>query len=79
MRKSFLENKLDAPATDGYDKLALVCSLGETKNADGYLMLGYDDIYSIQYFGDNLRLIGIVLGKKRLYLSSRKLRLTIRN
>lgn len=50
-----MENKLDAPATDGYDKLALVCSLGETKNADGYLMLGYDDIYSIQYFGDNLR------------------------
>lgn len=44
LRKSFLENKLDAPATDGYDKLALVCSLGETKNADGYLMLGYDDI-----------------------------------
>ncbi len=50
-----MENKLDAPATEGYDKLALVCSLGETKNADGYLMLGYDDIYSIQYFGDNLR------------------------
>lgn len=23
--------------------------------ADGYLMLGYDDIYSIQYFGENLR------------------------
>ncbi len=25
-----------------------------TKTAAGYLMIGYDDIYSIQYFGDNL-------------------------
>ena len=55
LRRSFLDGKLEAPATDGFDKLALVCSLGETKKADGYLMLGYDDIYSIQYFGENLR------------------------
>lgn len=37
------------------DKLALTYSLGGVKEADGYLMLGYDDIYSVQYFGDNLR------------------------
>lgn len=55
LRRSFLDGKLEAPATDGFDKLALVCLLGETKKADGYLMLGYDDIYSIQYFGENLR------------------------
>ena len=36
-------------------KLALVRSLGETQKADGHLLIGYDDIYSIQYFGDNLR------------------------
>lgn len=55
LRKSFIENKLEAPATDGYDKMALVRSLGQTKNASGHLLIGYDDIYSIQYFGENLR------------------------
>ena len=55
LRKSFTENKLEAPATGGYDKLALVRSLGETKKAEGHLLIGYDDIYSIQYFGENLR------------------------
>lgn len=55
LRKSFIENKLEAPATDGYDKMALVRSLGQTKNAGGHLLIGYDDIYSIQYFGENLR------------------------
>lgn len=55
LRESFLNDKLAASSTDGYDKIALVCSLGETQKADGHLLLGYDDIYSIQYFGENLR------------------------
>lgn len=55
LRQSFTENKLEAPTTNGYDKLALVRSLGETKKANGHLLIGYDDIYSIQYFGENLR------------------------
>lgn len=55
LRTSFIENKLEAPTTNGYDKMALVRSLGETKKADGHLLIGYDDIYSIQYFGENLR------------------------
>lgn len=55
LRKSFTENKLEAPTTNGYDKMAFVSTFGETKNADGHLLIGYDDIYSIQYFGDNLR------------------------
>ncbi|WP_455963098.1 glutaminase domain-containing protein [Bacteroides bouchesdurhonensis] len=55
MRKSFTENKLEAPSSEGYDKLALVRSLGETNKASGHLLIGYDDIYSIQYFGENLR------------------------
>ncbi len=37
------------------DKLALTRSLGNVNNASGKIMLGYDDIYSIQYFGENLR------------------------
>ncbi|WP_148372038.1 glutaminase domain-containing protein [Bacteroides bouchesdurhonensis] len=55
LRKSFTENKLEAPSSEGYDKLALVRSLGETNKASGHLLIGYDDIYSIQYFGENLR------------------------
>lgn len=55
LRKSFIEGELAASATDGHDKLALVRTLGETKKAEGHLLLGYDDIYSIQYFGENLR------------------------
>ncbi len=36
-------------------RLALSRSLGNAKKAEGYVMIGYDDIYSIQYFGQNLR------------------------
>ncbi|MDR1864536.1 MAG: DUF4965 domain-containing protein [Bacteroidales bacterium] len=43
-------------AADGHDKLALVRSLGAvSKTTAGKIMIGYDDLYSIQYFGDNLR------------------------
>jgi len=35
--------------------IALVNEIGKVKNADGMIMVGYDDIYSIQYFGQNLR------------------------
>lgn len=55
LRKSFVDDRLEAPATNGYDKLALVRTLGETKDSKGHLMIGYDDGYSIQYFGENLR------------------------
>lgn len=36
-------------------RMALVQDLGKIKKADGYVLIGYDDIYSIQYFGKNLR------------------------
>ena len=55
MRKSFIDGALATSATEGHDKLALVYTLGETQKAEGHLLLGYDDIYSIQYFGENLR------------------------
>lgn len=43
-------------APDEQDRLALSRSLGKVKRSvNGYFMLGYDDIYSIQYFGENLR------------------------
>ena len=55
LRKNFCANKLDASKAEGRDRLALVRNLGNTKEAAGHLLIGYDDIYSIQYFGDNLR------------------------
>jgi len=36
-------------------RLSLTHSLGDVKKSSGYVMLGYDDIYSIQYLGANLR------------------------
>ncbi|GAB1415386.1 DUF4965 domain-containing protein [Paludibacter sp.] len=36
-------------------KLALTKNLGSNKQVNGKIMLGYDDILSIQYFGENLR------------------------
>jgi hypothetical protein len=36
-------------------KLALTKHFGKSAKAEGKIMLGYDDIYSIQYFGENLR------------------------
>lgn len=35
--------------------LAMAHSLGKVKDATGYIMIGYDDIRSIQYFGEDLK------------------------
>jgi len=61
MRAAFSNNgtvKKDTPkSADGQDELALSRSLGKVSSdgTKGFFMLGYDDIYSIQYFGTNLR------------------------
>jgi hypothetical protein len=36
-------------------KTKLTKKLGNTRKAKGKFMIGYDDLYSIQYFGENLR------------------------
>lgn len=58
LRTNFVEGikteSLNKSENNG-DKLALIHSLGNVSNAAGKIMLGYDDIYSIQYFGENLR------------------------
>ena len=36
-------------------RMALVCSLGAIRKSEGRFLIGYDDIFSIQYFGENLR------------------------
>ncbi|MDR2384179.1 MAG: DUF4965 domain-containing protein [Tannerella sp.] len=59
LRKQFAENgsvTAASPAGDGHDKLAFALQLGNiSKTTAGKVMLGYDDLYSIQYFGENLR------------------------
>lgn len=37
------------------DEIGLIVNLGSVKKASGYIMAGFDDEYSIQYFGKNLR------------------------
>lgn len=43
--------------TENLEALSIADNLGKvgTGYTTGYVMLGYDDLYSIQYFGDNLR------------------------
>ncbi|MCD7969240.1 MAG: DUF4965 domain-containing protein [Alistipes sp.] len=59
LRRGFVEGGLqtgNAGLFSGSENVfALTGCLGKGKSASGYIMLGYDDIYSIQYFGDNLR------------------------
>lgn len=57
LRGSFInEGKLtDTDESKENANMAIAHSLGNVKDAGGHIMLGYDDIYSIQYFGDNLR------------------------
>ena len=58
MKKSFAEQgtfqtdkNLEASTTEHY--LGFSENLGKVNMAQGYTMIGYDDIYSIQYFNDN--------------------------
>ena len=55
LRKSFAEGKLSAIPAGGHDKLAMVHTLGVTDKTEGHLLLAYDDIYSIQFFNENMR------------------------
>jgi len=57
MRHEFIQTgKLSGDAGPKEDaSLAISQSLGEHKSASGKIMIGYDDIYSMQYFRENLR------------------------
>ena len=56
LRKSFVEGGEVASTNDG-NQIALSAKIGKVGAAEvsNYIMLGYDDIYSIQYFGENIR------------------------
>lgn len=58
LRENFVDGKSVAVATKGENadgKLAIVCNYGEVSDVTGKVMIGYDDQFSIQYFGTNLR------------------------
>ncbi len=58
LRKKFVNGESISGKTEGENsegQLAIVRNFGDTKNAKGMIMVGYDDIFSIQYFGENLR------------------------
>lgn len=57
LRNSFIKGTKQnvVKKTGNHDALSLIRKLGNTDLASGKIMLGYDDIYSIQYFNVNLR------------------------
>ncbi|MCX4333425.1 MAG: DUF4965 domain-containing protein [Bacteroidales bacterium] len=59
LKRAFVDGRfsseLGLEGTNGSAKMAMVRDLGTVSKASGYVMVGYDDIYSIQYFGENLR------------------------
>ena len=72
MRKDFLNTGLltenNPPSFDEHNRLAFSRSLGKVKRVKrGYFMLGFDDIYSMQYFGENLRPYWNRMGDKNIY------------
>lgn len=51
-----------------HNNLGIVQSLGKVnKSVSGKVLIGYDDIYSIQYFGENLRPYWNTDGKKDIF------------
>ncbi len=58
LRSAFIAGTSDLAATSGENgsaRMALVRDLGDARDAAGKILIAYDDIWSIQYFGENLR------------------------
>jgi len=74
LRQSFGQNgKIQAgeiTQAPGRNNLGISQSLGKVnKSASGKILIGYDDIYSIQYFGENLRPYWNADGKKDIFMA----------
>ncbi len=72
LRQSFGENgKIQSDKiiqSSDRNNLGIAQSLGKvSKSVTGKVMIGYDDIYSIQYFGENLRPYWNADGKKDIF------------
>ena len=58
LRSAFIAGTSDLAATSGENgsaRMALVRDLGDARDAAGKILIAYDDIWSVQYFGENLR------------------------
>lgn len=56
LRENFVKNNfVSNTIKGGQQRGAMVRRFGQVSKASGYFMLGYDDEYSVQYFGHNLR------------------------
>ena len=58
LRNRFVDGTAEGVGTTGEGgaaRMALIRTLGTSDKAAGKVLLAYDDIYSIQYFGENLR------------------------
>ena len=58
LKAGFVNGSFKNPEKSGENEnsnLALIKTFGKIKQTSGKIMVGYDDIYSIQYFGKNLR------------------------
>lgn len=71
LRKSFkLDIKLSTLGCEGENeagRMALSTNLGSVKEGQGHISIGYDDLYSIQYFGENLRAYWNKDGQKTIF------------
>lgn len=55
LRTSFRESYIATNADDAHSKIALFKSLGNIKEGEWHALVGYDDIFSVQFFGTSLR------------------------
>lgn len=58
LRSAFIAGTSDLAAASGENgsaRMALVRDLGDARDAAGKILIAYDDIYSVEYFGENLR------------------------
>jgi hypothetical protein len=55
LKSSFIQNKLSGTSGSTHDEIAIMQDLGKINKAQGHILVGYDDVYSIQYFRQDLR------------------------
>lgn len=70
LRRAFVAGTTDLAAASGENgdaRMALVRDLGTTGKTAGKVLIAYDDIYSIQYFGENLRPYWNADGKRTIF------------
>lgn len=55
LRSAFKDDYVISSKDNGYSKLAFARDFGKVEKLDWHILVGYDDIFSVQYFGTDLR------------------------